>query len=234
MYNFSDQVVLITGAAGNLGSAVAAGFRQAGARLVLMDLRLEKLEAAYGSWENVLLLPADLTNEESINQAVAQAIDEMQQIHILANIAGGFTMGTPVHETSIKTWDFMLNLNARSLFFMSRAIVPQMVRQNWGKIINVAARAGLSGGANLAAYSVSKSAVIRLTESMSAELKDYNINVNCVMPGTIDTPQNRASMPNADWNRWVTPEAIANLFLFLASDLASAIQGAAIPVYGKG
>lgn len=234
MYNFSDQVVLITGAAGNLGSAVAEGFRQAGARLVLMDLRLEKLEAAYGSWENVLLLPADLTNEESINQAVAQAIDEMQQIHILANIAGGFTMGTPVHETSIKTWDFMLNLNARSLFFMSRAIVPQMVRQNWGKIINVAARAGLSGGANLAAYSVSKSAVIRLTESMSAELKDYNINVNCVMPGTIDTPQNRASMPNADWNRWVTPEAIANLFLFLASDLASAIQGAAIPVYGKG
>jgi NAD(P)-dependent dehydrogenase (short-subunit alcohol dehydrogenase family) len=113
-------------------------------------------------------------------------------------------------------------------------VIPQMLKQQRGRIINVASRDGLSGSAGYAAYSASKSAVLRLTESLAAELKAANINVNCVMPGTIDTPQNRAAIPNADFSKWVEPAAIAEVIAFLACDSARAIQGAALPVYGKG
>jgi NAD(P)-dependent dehydrogenase (short-subunit alcohol dehydrogenase family) len=154
-------------------------------------------------------------------------------IDILANIAGGFTMGTPVHETPVETWDFMLNLNARTAFLTSRSVVPFMLAQGHGKIVNVAARAALEGKAKMAPYVISKSAVIRLTESMAAELKEAGINVNCVLPGTLDTPQNRRDMPKADHSRWVPPVALADVILFLASDAARAVHGAAVPVYGR-
>jgi NAD(P)-dependent dehydrogenase (short-subunit alcohol dehydrogenase family) len=127
----------------------------------------------------------------------------------------------------------MLNLNARTALVLSRAVVPHLLEQGSGKIVHVAARAALKGGANSAAYSVSKSAIMRLVESMAAELRHKNINVNCVLPGTIDTPQNRQDMPNADHSRWVPPEAIADVMLFLASDAARAVHGAAVPVYGR-
>jgi NAD(P)-dependent dehydrogenase (short-subunit alcohol dehydrogenase family) len=109
-----------------------------------------------------------------------------------------------------------------------------MLRQGAGKIVNVSSRDGLSGGAGNAAYSASKSAVLRLTESLASELKSSGINVNCIMPGTIDTPQNRKAMPNADFTKWVEPDAIAQVILFLLSDASQAINGASIPVYGKG
>lgn len=233
-FDFAGKAVLITGAAGNLGAALAEAFHAAGAALILAERNLDRLQEIAGSWSNTLLLPVDLLDEASVQQMAAQAVAHHGRIDVLANIAGGFTMGPPLHETELKTWEFMLNLNARSVFLVCRAIIPHMLAQESGKIINVAARAGLSGGARMAPYSVSKSAVIRLTESMAAELKGHNLNVNCVLPGTIDTPQNRAEMPNADWSRWVTPEAIARVILFLAADDAAAIQGAAVPVYGRG
>jgi NAD(P)-dependent dehydrogenase (short-subunit alcohol dehydrogenase family) len=108
-----------------------------------------------------------------------------------------------------------------------------MLERGSGRIVHVAARAGLSGGANMAAYSASKSALIRLVESLSAELRHKGINVNCVLPGTLDTPQNRQEMPNADYSKWVPVEALADVIAFLASDAARAVTGAAIPVYGR-
>ena len=137
-----------------------------------------------------------------------------------------------MHETTDDTWDLMLGLNAKSVINCARAVVPGMLAAGRGKIVNIAALAGLSGKANMGAYTASKSAVIRLTESMAAELRDKGINVNCILPSTIDTPQNRADMPKADPRRWVAPEAIADVVLFLASDAARAIHGAAIPVAG--
>jgi NAD(P)-dependent dehydrogenase (short-subunit alcohol dehydrogenase family) len=163
---------------------------------------------------------------------VARALPAGARIDILCNIAGGFRMGHPVHETPDETWDLMLGLNAKSVVHCARAVVPGMLGAGHGKIVNIAALAGLSGKANMGAYSASKSAVIRLTESMSAELRDKGINVNCILPSTIDTPQNRADMPKADPRRWVAPEALADVVLFLASDAARAIHGAAIPVNG--
>jgi NAD(P)-dependent dehydrogenase (short-subunit alcohol dehydrogenase family) len=141
-------------------------------------------------------------------------------------------MGHAVHETPDDTWELMLGLNAKSVINCARAVVPGMLAAGHGKIVNIAALAGLSGKANMGAYSASKSAVIRLTESMSAELRDKGINVNCILPSTIDTPQNRADMAKADPRRWVAPEALADVVLFLASDAARAIHGAAIPVNG--
>ena len=116
---------------------------------------------------------------------------------------------------------------------LSQAVVPAMLERGRGKIVHVSARAGLKGGAKAAAYSASKSAVLRLVESMAAELRHSGIHVNCVLPGTIDTPQNRESMPRADHNRWVAPAAIADVYLFLASEAARGVNGAAIPVYGR-
>ena len=238
MFDFSDRIVVVTGAAGSLGSAVAKAFEAAGAKLVLVDHKPDRLPRLFpelaGSEDHYLATSVDLTDEAAVQEMVREALERFGHIDVLVNAAGGYRAGTPVHETPLDTWDFMLNLNARTAFIASSAIIPAMLEQGMGKIINVGSRAALQGGAKAAAYSASKSVVMRLTESMSAELKKSGINVNCVLPGTIDTPQNREAMPRADTSRWVPPEALADVILFLASDAARAVHGAAIPVYGTG
>jgi NAD(P)-dependent dehydrogenase (short-subunit alcohol dehydrogenase family) len=230
---FSRQTVLVTGAAGNLGRAVADAFFERGASLVLLARRREDLTQAYVSAnERRLLASANLLDQAEVDAAVASAIERFERIDVLCNIAGGFRMGTPVHETPDEVWQSMLDLNARSVITMARAVVPRMLAVGAGKIVNVAAMAALAGKASMAAYAASKSATIRLTESMAAELRDQGINVNCVLPSIIDTPQNRAAMPDADPRRWVAPAALAEVIVFLASDAARAIHGAAIPVVG--
>ncbi|MEZ5561329.1 MAG: SDR family NAD(P)-dependent oxidoreductase, partial [Pseudomonadales bacterium] len=164
--------------------------------------------------------------------AVNAIIAELGRIDVLANIAGGFTMGEPVHETSDATWDFMMGLNARSVLNMARAVVPVMLEHGGGRIVNIGAGAGLHGVGQMGAYSASKSVVIRLTEAMSDELRGQGINVNCVLPSVIDTERNRQDMPDADFSKWVTPAAMARVIGFLASEAAEAIHGAAVPVRG--
>ena len=237
MFDFSNRVVIVTGATGNLGQAVARAFQAAGARLVLTGHAADGLQQVYSeiadSRDHFLAGSVDATDAGAVAAMVEETISRFERIDVLVNTVGGFRGGTPLHETSLETWDLMFNLNARSVFIASRAVIPHMLRQGAGKIVNVAARAGLQGGAKIAAYSASKSAVIRLTESMAAELKESGINVNCVLPGTIDTPQNRLAMPKADFARWVKPEALVDAILFLASDAARDIHGVALPVYGR-
>jgi NAD(P)-dependent dehydrogenase (short-subunit alcohol dehydrogenase family) len=235
MSEFDGKGVIITGAAGNLGAAVAAAFAGLGARLVLIDRSAERLEQLRDDLDlssTTLLLPADLTAAESVAAAVEQAAT-LGSIDVLANIAGGFTMGPPLHETSDRDWDFMMDLNARSVFNTCRAVIPHMLSQGGGRIVNVSARAAREGKARMGPYCASKAAVLTLTESLAAEHKLAGINVNCILPGTIDTPQNRADMPDADHSRWVPPAALADVVVFLASDAARAVTGAAIPVYGQ-
>lgn len=235
--NFADQVVLITGAAGALGRVVAHQFAAQGARLALTDYNADLLAESCGDLQEkygaLLLGGVDVTAEQSVREMVDQVVTQWGRIDVLINIAGGWGGGKPVHETPIKEWDRLMNLNARSVFLVSGAVLPHMIRQNRGKIVSISARPALQGGANSAAYSAAKSAVIRLTESMAAEVKDYAINVNCVLPSIIDTPANREAMPNADFGKWVAPEALADVLLFLASDAARAVHGAAIPVFGR-
>lgn len=235
MFDFTDRVVMITGATGNLGQAVAQAFAAANATVVLIARSEASIRQALpdlAASPNALIAPADLTDLKSVESAVSAAVNAFGRIDVLANTVGGYKAGEPVHATSIKTWDFMLDLNARTAFLASQAVIPAMLEQGHGAIIHTASRAGLSGGKNAAAYSAAKSAVIRLIESLAAELKHSGINVNCVLPGVIDTPENRAAMPKAHHEHWVSPAAIAQVILFLASDAARAIHGAAIPVYG--
>ena len=230
---FDNQVVIITGAAGNLGRAVAAGFAQSGARRVLLDNNQAGLRAAFGEDRaDQLSIAADLADQSALERAAGKALEKFGRIHVLCNLAGGFRMGHAVHETPADIWRLMIDLNAGSLIHMASAVVPHMIAAGSGKIVNVAAMGGLRGGANMGAYAAAKSAVMRLTESMSAELRDKNINVNCVMPSIIDTPANRADMPKADPRRWVAPSALADVILFLASERARAVHGAALPVVG--
>ncbi len=235
MSEFDGKVVTITGAAGNLGAALASAFSSRGARLVLIDRSAERLEQLRDDLDlssATLLLPADLTAAESVARAVEQAAT-LGSLDVLANIAGGFTMGPPLHETPDRDWDFMMDLTARSVFNTCRAVIPHMLRQGRGRIVNVSARAAREGKARMGPYCASKAAVLTLTESLAAEHKLDGINVNCILPGTIDTPQNRADMPDADHGRWVSPAALADVVVFLASDAARAVTGAAIPVYGQ-
>ncbi|HEY1384681.1 MAG TPA: SDR family NAD(P)-dependent oxidoreductase [Dongiaceae bacterium] len=231
--DFRNQVAVITGAAGNLGQAVAAAFAQAGANLVLLDLNdgpLAKVPVAGAG--DVLRQRVDLADPASIAGAVDAIIARFGKIDALCNIAGGFQMGDKVHELTADAWSVMMELNAGSVLRMTHAVVPHMLKAGGGKIVNIGAYSALSGKAEMSAYIASKSAVIRLTESMAAELRGHNINVNCVLPSIIDTPQNRAAMPKADPKKWVAPAALADVLLFLCSPAARAIHGAAIPVVG--
>jgi NAD(P)-dependent dehydrogenase (short-subunit alcohol dehydrogenase family) len=236
MFDFSNQVVVITGALGNLGISTARSFAASGATLGLLDIKSEDLKTTLGEYasssNHKLFAPVDMTDAQSVEKAIVGVIEAFGRLDVLFNAAGGYRAGTPLHETELEQWDFMLGLNARSAFLASRAAIPQMLRQGSGKIINVGARPGLQGSANAAAYSASKSAVIRITESMAAELRGKGINVNCVLPGTMDTPQNRKAMPDAKHEHWVPLQAVADVIQFLASDAARAIHGASIPVFG--
>ena len=220
MSEFVGKSVVVTGASGALGKAVAHAFHSNGARVTGIDI--------VQSESDFRMLTADLLNlEDTLN-----AVREIGSINVLANIAGGFTMGDTVAGTSDETWDFMMNLNSRTVLNMVRAVVPTMQSQGGGKIVNIGARNGLRGVGNMAAYSASKSVVIRLTESLADELKQDKINVNCILPSIIDTARNREDMPKADFASWVTPEAMAKVVMFLASSAADPIHGASIPVEG--
>ncbi|MDM0018766.1 SDR family oxidoreductase [Variovorax saccharolyticus] len=230
--NFQDKTVVITGAAGNLGRVVARRFADEGAQLVLIDLQTGDLESDFPNRERHLLVEANLLQHDEVVAAVDKAMARFGRIDVLCNLAGGFRMGEAVHETSQSNWEFLLGLNAGSVLNMSRAVVPRMLAAGAGKIVNVGAFAAQKGAAQMGAYVASKSVVMRLTESLAAELREQGINVNCVLPTIIDTPENRLAMPGADPSRWVAPEDLANAILFLASDQARAIHGASLPVSG--
>lgn len=234
--NDKPRVVIVTGAAGNLGGAVARAFAAQGARLALVDRHpegLERVRTGLPSGCEAAAFPTDLMDGQAVEAMATGVITRFGRVDVLANIAGGFTMGPPIHQTPDQDWDFMLSLNARTVFSCCRAVVPRMLACGGGRIVNVSARAATRGVGHMGPYCASKAAVITLTESLADELKDQGINVNCVLPGTLDTPQNRAAMPNQDPSRWVALEALADVILFLASDAARAVTGAAIPVYGR-
>lgn len=235
-FDFTGKVVLITGATGALGQVVARQFQGAGATLALCAREDAPLHQQFADLaldpQHLLVGGIDLSQPDDCAR-LAQAVEErFGRLDALVNTVGGFTAGPPVHETPLDAWDAMLTMNLRTAFLVSRAIAPLLIRSGGGAMVHVSGRAGLTGFAGGAGYCAAKAGVIRLTETLSAELKEQGINVNCVLPGTLDTPNNRAARPDADFSRWVTPEALSEVMMFLCSPAARAIHGAAIPVYG--
>jgi NAD(P)-dependent dehydrogenase (short-subunit alcohol dehydrogenase family) len=234
MAEFAGKVVAVTGAAGSLGRSVGARFAGAGARLLLLDREqaaVDALGAELGAGHEAR--GVDLTSRERTAEAIAGGAKSLGRIDVLCNIAGGFAMGPPVHALPADHWRQMFEINVATLLNAVAAVVPLMLAAGrGGKIVNVGALSAATGKAHMAAYIAAKSTVSRITESMAAELRDSGINVNCVLPSIIDTPPNRASMPKADFSRWVEPAALADVVAFLASDRARAVHGASIPVAG--
>lgn len=236
MSEFAGKVIVITGAAGNLGRAVAQAFATRGAHLALFDLNgegLEKTIDACAGQSSARAFATNLLEKDKIRESIEAVVATHGRIDILANIAGGFTMGPLIQDTEDREWDFMMNLNVRSVFNTCRLTIPVMLDNGGGRIINVSARAAEKGKSRMGPYCASKAAVKTLTESLAAENKFDNINVNCILPGTIDTPQNRDDMPDANFNHWVPPSALADVVIFLSSEAARCVTGAAVPVYGQ-
>lgn len=240
MTEFEGKVAVVTGAAGNLGVALSAALARVGSRLALLDRDEGALAHARSDLPqggDIGIFATDLTDASRVNATIAAVHEQFGRIDSLFNVAGGFTMGPAVTDTDDATWDFMMDLNARSVFNMCRAVLPLMQRAaangGSGRIINVSARAALAGKGNMGPYCASKAAVITLTETLAEENKHLGINVNCILPGTVDTPQNREAMPDQDHGTWVPPAALADVMLFLASDAARCVTGAAVPVYGR-
>lgn len=180
----------------------------------------------------VQLIKADITKEREIHELVSNIIGKYGRIHILVNVVGGFLGGKSIYQLEEKEWDLMMTVNLKSAFLISKYVVPQMISSKYGKIIHVSSRTGLRSEGYDSAYAASKSGLIRLVESLSEETKGSNINVNYIMPSIIDTEANRKAMPTADFNKWLKPGDLANVVIFLSSEDAKVITGAAIPTYG--
>lgn len=217
--------IAVTGANGNLGRAIVTKALQNGANVKLLDLAFDTVYQA-GLPSSASCHVVDLLDPSSTNAIVSS----LEQLDGLCNAAGGFAMGAATHETSEQDWSHMFKLNLHTMLNMCRAVVPSMMAVGRGRIVNIGAAGAISGAALMAPYVASKAAVMRTTESMAEELKSSGINVNCVMPSVIDTPQNREGMPDADYSDWVSPDQLANTISFLLSDEASGVHGACIPV----
>lgn len=231
-----NRIAIITGGTGALGRAVVSVFIEEGAKVVCTYIIDEELShyssLAENQKSNLVFVQADVTKEKSVAETVQKTLERFGRVDVLVNIVGGFTYAKIV-DTDEKIWDSMMNVNLKSTFLCSKAVLPQMVKQNYGKIINISSRPALKGSSGVGAYAASKAAVMNLTETIADEVRDYEINVNAILPSTIDTPANRKSMPDADFSKWVKPEEIARVITFLASDDSKPMSGAGIPVYGK-
>ena len=232
-----NRNVLITGGTGILGSAVTKAYLAQGDNVAVTYLfdneveRFKEFNPELG--EDVTFLYANVTEEAEVQKTVEAFVSQLGSLDVLINIVGGFVGGIPTVELEVDRWDFMMNLNLKSVFLCCKTAIPHMTAQAYGKIINVSARAGLKGEAGLSAYCVSKGGVRTLTEALAAEVMDSGVNVNAIMPSIMDTPMNREAMPDEEHDRWVAPADVAKVICFLTSDDAAVINGAAIPVYGR-
>ncbi|HJX23509.1 MAG TPA: SDR family NAD(P)-dependent oxidoreductase [Candidatus Bathyarchaeia archaeon] len=235
----SGKIAIVTGGTGALGHSVVKALLENDARVVTAYRSRDKLEglAEYlGPLKDKLTgVEADVGNEESVMSLVRHTIEEFGRVDILLNIVGGYKGGSTVADTTLEEFNNMIELNLKSTFLCSKYVLPHMMKENYGKILSISARPavdrrrrGKSG-----AYAISKTGVKILTETIAEEVKDYNINVNCIMPSTMKTEENLRNFPGADTSKWVDTEDVAKVILFLVSDSSKVTSGAAIPVFGK-
>jgi len=234
----AGKTAVVTGGTGGLGAAVVATLVSAGARVAVPFRKageLEKLRTALGPTSEAAVWGSlvDVTDEGAVDAFYESVAEDRGGLHVLVNAAGSFEGGSPAHETAWEVWQRQLDSNLKTAVVSSRAAVPLMVRSGGGAIVNVSSRPAVQSGKDIAAYASAKRALLALTDAMAAELVDKNVTVNAVLPSTIDTPTNRKAMPDADFSKWVKPEEIARVVLFLVGSDARIISGAHVPVYGR-
>jgi NAD(P)-dependent dehydrogenase (short-subunit alcohol dehydrogenase family) len=231
---FVGKLVLVAGATGGLGSAVSLAFLEEGATVVATYRRQDEFEALHrATGTNTSRLEGhsvDVTNEAAVHQLVAALVAKYGRLDIMTNAVGGYAAGKKLWEMDSKVLDEMLSLNLFSGYVLSRAVVPVMLKLGHGAIVNVASTAAVDHAASSAAYAASKAAAVAMIDSLAADLKGTGVRANSILPSIIDTKANRQAMPNADYTKWPKPQDIARVVLFLCSDDAKAVQGAAIPV----
>ncbi|MBZ5526039.1 MAG: SDR family NAD(P)-dependent oxidoreductase [Acidobacteriia bacterium] len=224
------KTVLITGANGGLGTQVTKTFLAAGASVAGVSLNIRPTDFTDPKFTAFM---ANISDTAAALKLAQDVMGKMGRVDVLVHLAGGFAGGRPVAEEDEGTLDNMLDINLRSTFLLFRAFLPYMRKAGRGRIIAIGSRAAEGAAANFAAYGLSKAAVVSLVRSVAAENKDLGITANCILPGTMDTPGNRASMPDVDPARWIKPQTVADLIFWLSSDAAVQVSGAVIPVYGR-
>jgi len=236
--SFEGKVVLVAGGTGGLGRAVSLAFLGESARTIVTyrsETELAALRAEAGS--NASLLEAqtvDVTDEAAVRDLVEGIVRRHGRLDVLVNTVGAYAGGIKLWELEKKTFEQMLNLNLRSGYALARAAVVPMLKQRSGAIANVAAKAAFDHGGGASAYAASKAAAVAMMDSLAEDLRGTGVRVNSILPSIIDTEANRRAMPDADFAAWPKPEELARVVLFLASDQAKVIHGAAVPVYGSG
>ena len=220
MGEFTGRVVLIAGASGALGTVVTQTFLEAGASVAAVSRSGSEISA-------------DLTRPDEAARAVEAVRTRFGRLDVLLHLAGGFEGGTPVAQTDDGVWTRMFDLNLNAAFYCMRAVLPAMIQAKYGRIVAIGSKTAVEPVATLAAYGASKAALVALVRTIALEVKRSGVTANVVLPSVINTPANRAAEPTADSSRWVTPESIARLLLWLASDTAADVNGAVIPIYGR-
>jgi len=236
--NFHDKIVLVTGGTGGLGREVTMAFLEAGATVFVTYQIAEEFAAVVSAAQKIGATPpagesVDVTDADAVGKFVAEVVAKHGRLDILVNTVGGYAGGTNLWEVDAQTYDKMLQLNLKAGFVLARAVVPQMIKQNRGWIVNVASKAAFDHAAGAGLYVATKAAAVAMMDSLAADVKPYNINVNSILPSIIDTAANRKAMPTANFAKWPKPEEIARVILFLCSEEGRVVHGAAIPVYGK-
>jgi NAD(P)-dependent dehydrogenase (short-subunit alcohol dehydrogenase family) len=229
---FSDKVVLVAGGTGGLGRAVSLAFVEEGAKVIVTYWVQSEFDALKSEAASIEGHRVDVTDEAAVRQLIDKVLAEHGRLDALVNTVGGYAGGVNLWELETKVFDQMLALNLRSGYALSRAAIPPMLKQRHGAVVNISAKAAFDHGAGAAAYAASKAAALALMDSLAAEVKGTGVRVNSILPSIIDTAPNRKAMPTADFAKWPKHQDIARVILFLCSDDAKVVHGAAVPVYG--
>jgi NAD(P)-dependent dehydrogenase (short-subunit alcohol dehydrogenase family) len=230
------KLAVVAGGTGGLGHAVSLAFLEKGWMVAVTYRRREEWEAlqsaAGASKDRLEGYGVDITDESAVSGLIDRVARNHGRLDALINTVGGYAGGVRLWELDVKVFEQMLALNLRSGFALSRAAVPVMLKQGYGAIVNVASKAAFDHASGAAAYAASKAAAVAMMDSLAADLKGTGVRVNSILPSIIDTEANRKAMPKSDFAKWPKPEDIARVILFLCSDDAKVVQGAALPVYG--
>jgi NAD(P)-dependent dehydrogenase (short-subunit alcohol dehydrogenase family) len=224
------KIAVVTGADGGLGTHVTLALLDSGATVVGISRKVQQSSSDTSSF----VLSADLSSAETAKSAVDGIAERFGRIDVLAHLVGGFAGGKTIAETDVATFQRMLDLNLNSAFYVLRAVIPHMRRAGAGRIVAIGSRAAEDPGPGVGAYSASKAALVSLIQTVALENKDLAITANVLLPGTMDTPANRNDMPGADTSKWVQPGSVASLIVWLASQAGKDVNGAVIPIYGRG